>query len=447
MKIKRRRLFLILFIVVISALCMGGFMFFRATKTYVFEESQRVIDNPMQGFYIQIDSAEKERIEALPEKGVHLVLLAYNLNGFQQQELTEEKLQELREALETAKQNKIQVIFRAAYGFAEGMLTREPEELTEVSVHIRQMAAILNEYSEILVCVQAGLLGPWGEWHSSSFFTGPEAETKARNQVAGWWHEALAESIQLQLRTPQYIRDAAGAGIPLARLGFHNDAFMSSQSDMGTYTGSENARTEEIAWLEKNLPHSRTGGEAVQVGPNAAADRSIPEFEKLGLTYLNRKYNEEVIDSWDIQSYQGENALEYIRKRFGSRLYLYQVKMPARIPEARINNKISLSLQNSGFAAARADLQYFLVAKQGETAEYRELTLKEANHHSLRLEGRIFFAGLERNQPTALGIWVGYGGPGEGMPYMLANEEGLMAEEICFFTELEYRNGYWEITD
>ena len=53
--------------------------------------------------------------------------------------------------------------------------------------HISQIAPILEEYEDVLMGVDGGFFGPWGEMHSSTFGTSPEAYV--------WLLDALLEAM------------------------------------------------------------------------------------------------------------------------------------------------------------------------------------------------------------------------------------------------------------
>jgi hypothetical protein len=78
--------------------------------------------------------------------------------------------------------------------------------------------------------------------------------------------------IQIQMRTPKIKENVVGSLTPLSdatasggststRLGHHNDCFLASSSDFGTYA---NVATEK-AYLEKDAKYTSMGGEVFNV--------------------------------------------------------------------------------------------------------------------------------------------------------------------------------------
>lgn len=416
-----------------------AYTWLSSQKTLTFSQSDAAFPNPMQGFYLQVDSADVIRIQKLPKEGVRLMLLACNLNGYQNRPLDEGKLREIQTALSAARQNGVQVIFRAAYGFSEGRDTVEPQKLELVLTHIRQLCGVLNPYAPYILCVQAGMLGPWGEWHASDLWEDDEGKARVGCAVAGEWLKYLDEGLVLQLRRPLFVQQAAARGLPLSRLGVHNDALLSTDSDMGTYREGEPPREAGVAWINANLPHGLFGGEMPRLSPYTQPDYAVAEFARLGLTYLNGGYNKAVLESWQGQEYQGESVYDYISRRMGSRLFLAEAKLPTFFPSLfELPRQLQMALGNGGFAQAQRRLSYALALCQGQDILYlpfaAEGVIPQATGGVL-LQGEFVPKGLlSADQPFELGLWVGYGSPkGECLPYVLANSAGSQAGGALFF--------------
>jgi len=398
-----------------------------STTIVTFQEGAQAFGNPRQGFYVQVEADDLGRIGRVRQDGIRLILLAYNLNGYQDRPLDREKLTELDAALHTAASQKVHIIFRAAYGFREDWDTVEPQEAALLLEHIEQIAQVLNRHANRILCVQAGMLGPWGEWHSSRFLNGSESEQAAmRNRVAAAWLDALDPIIPLQLRRPLFIRQAVEAGMPLERFGLHNDALLGGDTDMGTYDNKE-SREMELEWIGLNLSHGRNGGEMPVVCDYTAADNAVREFRLLRLTYLNSHYNTDVLESWKSQIYQDENACDYIIRHLGSRLYLSEARMPCRIMKHGDFRRISLTLRNTGFAPPQPDLCCYLAVRQNGKVAYlpmgdvADLIEGDAIALTFKLDA---LPPLRPDAGFELGIWIGYGHPETGGDaYALANNE------------------------
>lgn len=352
--------FSLLFLIII--IC-GIIMYLYIPKsTLVFKESDKEVFNPGRGFYVQINSDEEERFEELKNENIKIALIAYDIKKYLNTKISDEKLKELETVLCEARKYKVQVIFRAAYGFTSKY--NDPENIENIYTHIKQIAPILNANKDVILSVQAGFIGPWGEWHSSKFFTGDENEVKIRNEILSTLVKNLNEDIVINVRRPRFIRDAIAAGIDKSRLGLHNDALLSTKDDMGTYDDLGYTREEELVWVKENVTHGVNGGEMPLVSEYSNINNAIKEMKELKITYLNSRYNTEVLQQWKNTEYKGQNGLQYINNHLGYRLWLGKVELSSYIKPNR-EFTMKAVIHNSGFAPINNGKKIFLIMKQG----------------------------------------------------------------------------------
>lgn len=334
------------------------------------EESRRELQNPDRGYYIQVHSGEKERFKELEAEGIRLSLLSFDLHKYSRQRISEEKIADLKACLQNARAHHVSIIFRAAYGF-DGSC-QEPEEKELIYEHIRQIAEVLNEYANQIVCVQAGMLGPYGEWHHGAYLPDDNEEEARRNRlfVLKAWEESLNQSIAVNVRRPRFIREAEEAGILVGRLGFHNDGLLGSDSDMGTYDDPGYNREEELKWTDEWLLELPNGGEMPIVSVESEAENANREFARLHLSYLNSMYNREVIEGWKYSRLNGENARQYIENHLGYRLFVSEYRYD------QIREEITLTICNSGYAPIPSNYKMTLVTDLDGQKYFRELDEK-----------------------------------------------------------------------
>ncbi len=253
-------------------------------EAWYFQETDQVLDNPGRGFYIQIDSGRADKIPDAA-KEVRVILLAFDMEGYLSGDLPEEKLGELREALRAAKREHVTVVFRAAYGF-HGEVT-EPEQIGQMGRHIEQIAEVLNQSADQILVVQAGMLGSYGEWHSSRYLEGTgDQQRESRLYILRQWEACLAPQIKVDVRRPRFIREAAEEGILSGRLGIHNDALLSTDSDMGTYDAPGMEREDELVWMQEHLIRQVNGGEMPVLGELSMPGNADREFAMMHTGYL-----------------------------------------------------------------------------------------------------------------------------------------------------------------
>lgn len=351
-----------------------------------FGESDRRLDNPDRGFYIQVDTGRPENIQkAAEEEDVRLILLAFDLKDCaQEEEIPEEKLEELRTALRTAGEAHVSVIFRAAYSFRKDV--EEPEDIQRMGRHIEQISAVLNDYRDQILVVQAGMLGEYGEWHSSRYLDGSEEDCReSRLYILRQWEELLDPEIKVAVRRPRFIREAQEAGVLPGRLSLHNDALLSTESDMGTYDDPALDREEELRWMQTNLADQYNGGEMPAPGELNEPENADREFSLLSLSYLNLKYNKDIIENWSEQTLDGVNAKRYLENHLGYRLYISEIRMDVYHFQKRLSAlpvPVRLTLTNSGYGRLPEKYNVFLIAGNGEEQLCQQIQLSELSQIS-----------------------------------------------------------------
>lgn len=355
---RKKITWLILFLVVLFGLRVLYAWF--QTETAYFVDGNAELDNPMRGFYVQVSTEETGRAAELAQDGYRLMLLAMDLEDFSDGEISQKALDDLETCLQQAEAHHIGVIFRAAYNFWGDCA--EPEQIELFRTHIAQMAQVLNPHADNLYSVQAGLLGPYGEWHSGAYLTGDEQnDRQMRLYILSAWEEYLDPSVQVDVRRPRFIREAEAAGVLVGRLGFHDDGLLGSDSDLGTYDDPEMDRQAELDWMQAHLLSRGSGGEMPYVSPWSAPEAADAAFRQMHLTYLNRMYNTEVIDGWKAEQLQARSAKEVIEQRLGYRLLLSEATSNCFVMDGRA--RLMLTLRNDGYGALPEGYQLYLAVR------------------------------------------------------------------------------------
>lgn len=281
------------------------------------------------------------------------------------------------------------------------------EDKTWIEYHIWQLTPIFQEFEDIIMCVKTGMLGPWGEQHSS-----PEAQNAdAYKKLLDAYLEAVPSSRPLITHAGGYLAwynatyctnytftnidemPAPPAGSPESRFGFFNDSYAAGNwSDNGSlsegssmiaevYGNSVYDRYKVVKWFHKqNQILQGEGG----IGDNIFGNMpgAIIEAQQLRTTALNMRhgnysrwnnfiYNEENVtkpiqfpaSEEELESgnytgeiktaifdpvYDGKTGLEYFRDRLGYRLILRESKISETCkPTGRLN--FTGKIQNVGF--------------------------------------------------------------------------------------------------
>lgn len=342
---------------------------FRREVRWHFAESDRWLDNPDRGFYIQVKSSRPGRI-ADAAKEVRVILLSFDIEEYAQTALPKEKLEELKVALDTAAKERTAVVFRAAYGFHKEVT--EPDRIEKIAGHIAQIADVLNDYPQQILVVQAGMFGAYGEWHDSRYLEGEKEEQRQnRLYLLKQWDACLDTRIRVAVRRPGFVREAMEEGILTDRLGIHNDALLSNSSDMGTYNDPGMERAEELQWVQAHLSGQVNGGEMPTPGRLNEPENADHEFRQLYLSYLNLKYNEEIIARWAGMKMAGKgvDAAHYLGSHLGYRLFISQLDVRNGYFAGELSAegiRLRLSLCNTGYAPVTDKYKVFVTVDNGE---------------------------------------------------------------------------------
>ena len=342
---------------------------FRQSLDY--SEITDKINNPDQGFYRPIYVTVKEDGVTYNENIITEETQLYHLrtdisafsaanNATADMELTEEALTGIDTLLSTLYEKEKSAIIRFVYDPGlNGSSNKEPA-VDMIVTHITQLAPVLNKYPDTLTAIEVGLVGPWGEMHTSTIANAETIKTLIETFLTN------TVDIPILVRTPKMIYNYLGITInDLAaytissdskayRLGLFNDGYLGSDSDLGTYSNRET----EVNWLTQQTSHLPYGGEVVIPESTLHNIKNcLPEMFLLDLSYLNIEWNYEVIDKWEASTYTeasgedslyyGMTAFEYIQNHMGYRFVLKDSVFT--YPEDLSSLKIDLTLQNVGF--------------------------------------------------------------------------------------------------
>ncbi|WP_158633730.1 DUF4832 domain-containing protein [Tautonia sociabilis] len=327
-----------------------------------FGEDLRDFPNPERGFYAPRMSDRMDRLDDLRERTITLLLIEIDLRDFKDRDLSPERLDEVRAAFDACRSHGLKAIVRAAYGFTGRDYDADPEDMDRILGHIRQLGEVFREHRDVLFAIQAGFLGPWGEWHGSNWGDPPSLE--ARRAVLFGLLDEVPAPIPVQIRRPMFIRDLfaeepggsclaegdAYGGSRLSRTGWHDDALLSLPTDMGTFAEPGWDRERELRWCDHHGRFTPFGGETVPSSANTPIEQVVRELERFHACYLNSAYHRGTLRGWAEAEYAGEPGLDHISRRLGYRFQADRLLLPwSSAPGGTL--PVELELRNVGFAS------------------------------------------------------------------------------------------------
>jgi hypothetical protein len=288
--------------------------------------------------------------------------------------------------------------------------------------HIDEVAKMLGEYKDVIAFIQAGYLGNWGEWNwaggpSNDPYTSANApflaDRSLRKEVIDYVLAAYAaQNIQqhVELRRPVFAKEVLACN-PSANVGLHNDCFMTTDDDMGTYANldpdcdppivedcdpstvevcnpsnfadpeAENAK----AWAKDRTARFSFGGETCPAGGNerwrqcsnmvdddgdpATVDDDDPAT--LHLSYLNAEYAADddpvpgVLGA--VSTWKSGGCYDEIRRRLGFRFEVRQVEYTKTVAAGQ-EFLVRVVIENTGWAKLHKPREAKLVLRNGTSA-------------------------------------------------------------------------------
>jgi hypothetical protein len=274
------------------------------------------IANPERGFYrwawSDLDQFSKSDGADAYKNGIRIVYAMVRLDGYKSGALPASLLSGLRTAFSNARQSGVKIIPRFVYNYpANETEYRDVADasLSRVLAHIAQLKPVLQENSDVIVYLQAGFIGAWGEWHTSS--NGLASSTN-RTAIRDALLDAMPKDQFVQFRYPPHLmawfasapgESSAFNGSAASRSGVHNDCFLASATDVGTYSDNATTRTEQRNYTMALSKVTPFGGETCDPADEAGAQPRtscaaiLGEGKQFSLTYLNSEYYTETFHS------------------------------------------------------------------------------------------------------------------------------------------------------
>jgi hypothetical protein len=315
--------------------------------TYQYRSNEADILNPERGFRSSINLLNSVDYSQYRNTQKQTLVFSYiRLDDYRASDLPADFLASVDAGFARLRKAGIKVVLRVAYnaGF-------DPDASKDWMLrHIAQLGPTFQKNADVIAWMQAGFIGAWGEWHTSTNgLNNPTDERDILNALLNTLPKDRIVQVRSikdleaiypnPLTTTQAFTDSLQA-----RTGHHNDCFLASDTDLGTY-GSKTLATDK-SYLSQIAQFTPIGGETCIVNPpRSECASALQEMALLHYTELNETYNADVIAGWK----QG-GCYEEIRRRLGYRLTLLSAAFETNLVPGR-SLHLDVSLQNKGFAA------------------------------------------------------------------------------------------------
>ncbi len=361
-------------------------------QTNTYEISSSVISNPERGLYhhTEVHSGNYNSlnlntlIEYREEEAITQILRVFYLDDFTNNVISEEYLQNMHADFNTAREAGIKVIARFAY---TKKATRPHGDATPriVKNHIFQLKDVLRSHKDVIAVIQTGFIGAWGEWYYSDHFSGEQPWIVTdqnwvdRGKVVDDLLRVVPTDRMIQIRTPGYkmtlfdtedpIESSdAFSGENISRVGHHNDCFVASSTDFGTYVNE----AIEKPYLEEETKFLPMGGETCALAPPFSdCDNAYSQLQRFHWSYLNIDYNTIVLDVW-----QDQGCFDDVERNLGYRYALNDATLQTEVhPNGSFD--LSVNLENYGFANPYNPRDFEIILKSTTSDQIYRLQTNE----------------------------------------------------------------------
>jgi len=313
--------------------------------------------------------------------------------------------------------------------------------------HIAQLEPYLQANSDIIAVAQAGFIGIWGEWYYTTYFGDPNAGPLTatnyadRKEVLDRLLTALPTTRMIQVRTPAYkyklynggsivpITNAqAFDGTSLSRIGHHNDCFLASSDDYGTYSNT----TTEYPYLNAETNYVPMGGEtcALNAPRTDCNGDALNEFSEFHWSFINRDYINTVWNGWISQGCSTQ-----IKSTLG---YRFQLNTGTYSTTAKPGGgfDINLSLSNTGWASPYNPRLVEVVLKNSSDGKICRARLP--------VDPRLWLAGANQTLNYSIAIPSNFPNGTYNVYLSLPDPETNLYEKAAYSIRLANSNTTWD---
>lgn len=288
---------------------------------------------------------------------------------------------DVKRFLDETRANGGSLIVRLGYTWSEHSGC-EPEDFEILLGHVRDLSKIMADYEDVVVAVEAGIAGPWGEMHSSDYCRG-----EYMNRVLKEYCDNLPERISILVRAPGYINKMSDTNtlgtlekLPftdkyLKRLGMYNDGYLGTWWDYGTWYG-DFTRERGVQML-KTFENHPYGGEMAYIGRDwldknmglfqlekwnivkewyethlnylrniGERGHTLAEFLTKDLVFDSKKYAFDGMPS--LCEYDGQTMNKFVRDHMGYRFVVRDARIPGKLKTGE-ETMVALEIENTGF--------------------------------------------------------------------------------------------------
>jgi hypothetical protein len=262
----------------------------------------------------------------------------------------------------------MKAVIQFAYNFNDGSTTDAP--LSRVLSHLDQLGPILRKNVDVIAFMNAGFIGQWGEWHGS---TNGLTTTANKKQILEKILAVLPQDRVVAVRYPTDKKNIFGTQAAMTesiafnktnrtRTGHHNDCFVASADDSGTYIWPTSSFEAQKNYLnQENLFLPQSGETCAYSPPRSDCPQAMADLQRMRWSILNKPSNASILSRW-----QSQGCYPEISKRLGYRYRLLDAVLPQTHTRGTTMT-IKARMTNEGFAGIYNPRRLELVIRNRST--------------------------------------------------------------------------------
>lgn len=335
----------------------------QSVETVPYTASSAVFCNPERGIFTHQEfhsgdnyALSDQLVNRCRQEGISIMFCGFVMEDYRNCMIPDSYLQRIRQNLATLRRGGMKAVVRFSYSFSESDKPWDcPWALTKT--HIAQLRPILRENADVICLLEAGFVGVWGEWYyTENYNFEPRSidDYKPRREVLDALLEAMPADRFVAVRYPDaklktlnitYADTITAAtaydGSTRSRLSFHNDGFLATSDDYGTFQNKQDARK---YWMQETR-YVPMGGETAKLSTYCSVDNAAKQMANYHWSYINKDYHLDVIKKW-----REEGLYNKMERLIGYRFSLTEGYYPTAA-QAGEPYALTLKIHNDGWAA------------------------------------------------------------------------------------------------
>ncbi len=403
--VKNFKLFLALIVsmTLTSSSCIAAID--SSTITTSYKSSSTNFPNPERGFSVESLTNNQDNplwldhLQEARSNNITLVRRIYVISQFRYSQLSQSFIDFVAKDFETARKAGVKLVVRFAYNWEQG---GHDAPLDRILSHLDQLQPILTANYDAIAYMEAGFMGYWAEWHNSS--SGLD-NSEDRRKILSKILSVLPKQRMVALRYATHKIDAYNNNNPLtsqeafngtdrARIGSHNDCFVSAYEDSGSYDWQNPESTKNFLSLDNK--YVVQGGETSAPSEYDDCPNVLKDLERMHWSQLNSEFEENVLKGWEDQGCMAE-----INRRLGYRFRLVNSTIPKTVKPGGTFS-MNFKVINNGWASPYNPRGLEVILRNRQTGKKYYLPVNEDPRRWMPGTTKVvnIIAGIPANMPA-----------------------------------------------